>query len=163
MSTDKKSRWKEKLNQASAELEELLTSLDETQLQTPVISEGNSWTSLDILAHLVENERGMSIHVHKIRQGQETVPEDFDLDRWNAGLKERTDTSLSLTELLEDQAQVRARTIQEIDSLGEEDWQLQGRHPARGVITVEQYYETMIGHIHWHIGDIKQGLGLETI
>ncbi|MEZ4663281.1 MAG: hypothetical protein R2911_37525 [Caldilineaceae bacterium] len=33
------------------------------------------------------------------------------------------------------------------------------RHPSRGVITVEQYYETMYGHELMHGADIRQAVG----
>jgi hypothetical protein len=160
MPTDKKSMWKDRLTQAKTELENLLLSLDEAQLHTPVITEGNGWTPLDILAHLLENERGMSIHIYKIRQGRETVPEDFSLEKWNAGLKERMGTDHNLAELLDNLAQVRTRTLQELDSLKDDEWALTGRHPDRGLITIEQYYETMASHMSWHAQDIKKGLGL---
>lgn len=160
MPTDKKSMWQDRLAQARTQLEELLSSLDETQLHTPVITEGANWTPLDILAHLVENERGMSIHVYKIRQGRQTVPEDFDLKEWNAGLKERMGTDHTLAELLDNLAEVRARTLQGLDSLNEDEWALTGRHPNRGIITIEQYYETMASHMQEHAQDIKKGLGL---
>jgi hypothetical protein len=159
--TDKKSFWKQKLTEARTELQSLLTSLNQEQLQTVVIHEDQTWTALDVAAHIVENERGMSIHIHKIRKGHETVPAEFDLDKWNAGLKERMGHP-TLQDLLESMAQTRARTLQELDSLSEEEWNLQGRHPARGLITIEQYYETMAGHDQLHTNDIKRALGMGT-
>ena len=161
MSTDKKAEYTQKITQARTNLLNLLNSLSEEQLQTPVISEDQTWTALDIVAHLLENERGMSIHVHKIRNGRETVPEGFDLNEWNAGLKERVGPLPSLAEMLEELAQTRAKTLEVLESLKDEEWNLQGRHPNRGVITIEQYYETMAGHDMWHTSDIKTALGLE--
>jgi hypothetical protein len=38
---------------------------------------------------------------------------------------------------------------------------LQGKHPVRGMITIEQYYETMAMHDIGHINDIKKALALE--
>jgi hypothetical protein len=160
MSTDKKAKWKEQLTAARTEFTQLLLSLDQTQLQTPVLSEDSAWTPLDIAAHLLENERGMSIHVYKIRHGRETVPEGFDLDHWNSGLKERIGTP-TLQDLLQGLAEVRARTLQEIDAIEDDEWTLEGRHPFRGLINVEQYFETMVGHDRWHARDIRKGLGLE--
>lgn len=160
MSTDKKAEYIEKLTQARTALLDLLNSLSEEQLHTPVISEGQTWTPLDLVAHLLENERGMSIHVHKIRNGRETVPEGFDLEKWNAGLKERAGTLPPLKEMLNELAQIRAKTLEVLDSLDDEEWSLQGRHPNRGVVTIEQYYEIMAGHDVWHANDIKNGLGL---
>lgn len=156
-STDTKTRLKQKLVEARAELQNLLASLIPEQWHTPVISEDNTWTVLDIVAHLVENERGMSIHVHKIRKGQEPLPSNFNLQEWNAGLKGRMGQP-SPAELLEAMAQTRARTLEGLESIRDEEWNLTGHHPARGVISIAQYYETMAGHDVGHTGDIRKGL-----
>jgi hypothetical protein len=37
---------------------------------------------------------------------------------------------------------------------------LTGRHPVQGIITIEQYYQTMANHDREHLEDIKRGLGL---
>jgi len=159
VSANKQLFYQQTLTEARAELENLLTSLTEEQLQIPVISEGQIWTALDIVTHLLENERAMSIHVHKIRQGKETVPEGFDLDNWNAGLKERAEPR-PLSALLEDLKRSRSKTLEILETIKDDEWQLQGRHPLRGVITIEQYYETIAGHDSWHTKDIKKALHL---
>ena len=124
-----------------------------------MFSECQSWTALDIAAHLLENERAMSIHVHKIRQGKETVPQGFDLDTWNAGLKGRMDVQ-SMPQLLEQLRQTRIKTLEVLESINDNEWELQGRHPLRNMITIEQYYETIAGHDTWHVKDIKKALNL---
>lgn len=160
-STEKIQHWTKQMTEARAKLTQLLKSLTEEQLHTPIISEGHTWDVLDIVAHLLENERAMSIHVHKIRQGRETVPENFDLNHWNAGLKERIGNKpASLDELLNELAEVRAKTLEVMETLGDGDWELTGRHPQRGVITIEQYYETIAGHDNWHANDIRNSLGM---
>ncbi|MCK6623965.1 MAG: maleylpyruvate isomerase N-terminal domain-containing protein [Anaerolineae bacterium] len=159
--TDKKTELKQKLAQTRTELETLLTSLTPEQWHTPIISEGNTWTVLDIVAHLVENERGMSIHVHKIRQGKDTVPDSFDLTQWNAGLKGRMGNPTP-AELLQNLARNRVKTLEVLDSIGPEEWGLTGRHPARGLITIEQYYETMADHDAGHADDIRKALALKN-
>jgi len=160
MSTDKKNYWTEQLTQARKETEELVASLSPQQLQTVIIGEGADWTVPDIVAHLLENERGMSIHVHKIRNGKEPLPPDFDLTRWNAGLKKRVGQTPPLRILLNELAQIRAKTLEVLNSLNDDEWGLQGHHPSRGLITIEQYYETMAGHDRAHVKDIKSALGL---
>lgn len=156
---DKKEFWQEQLSQSRAALEALLNQLAPEQWQTPVFSEEQSWTVQDVVAHLVENERAMSIHIHKIRKGEETVPASFDLQQWNAGLKTRTG-AVSPAELRQRMIEVRAKTLQGLATITEADWQLTGRHPARGVITIEQYFETIAGHETSHTTDIKTALGL---
>ncbi len=151
--------YREQLQQSRAALEAVLNQLSPEQWQTPVFSEGQTWTVRDVVAHLVENERGMSIHVHKIRKGEETVPEGFDLQAWNAGLKSRTG-ELSPVELRQRMQDVRARTLQGLESITAGEWPLSGRHPARGVSTIEQYFETMVDHETTHTADIKTALGI---
>jgi hypothetical protein len=111
------------------------------------------------MGHLVENERGMSIHVYKVRQGRETVPGSFDLEEWNAGLKERMGT-VTPSDVLQQMAEVRAKTLAELGKIKDEEWGLTGRHPDQGTITIAQYYETIAGHDAHHYADIKQALGL---
>ena len=152
-------KYEDLLNQARTDLKVLLSALNEAQWQTTVISEGQGWTVADIVAHLLENERGMSIQVHKIRQGRETVPEGFDLTQWNAGLRDRNDPAAP-SELLADLDQVRTKTLEVLRSIQESEWNLQGRHPSRGMITIEQYYQTIAGHDQHHADDIRKGLGL---
>ena len=89
MSAERRAHWAQKLSESRSALFELLDSLSPEQWQTPVFTEGDTWTVGAVLGHLVENERGMSIHVHKIRNGEATIAEDFDLERWNAGVARR--------------------------------------------------------------------------
>ena len=159
MSTDRKEILKQKMSGARTALTNLLSQLTPEQWQTPVFSEQQTWTVQYIVAHLTDAEQGMSIQVHKIRKGQETLPEGFDLNQWNAGVQERVGT-LTVAELLDRMPKVRARTLQVLDSINEEEWELQGRHPSRGLITIEQYYETIAGHDMTHTRDIKRALGL---
>ena len=156
---DKKSYWQHKMSALRAGSIKFLRELDAQAWQVTVYSEGGTWTVAHLVAHLVDSERGMSIHVHRIRQGKETIPADFDLDRWNAGLKKRIGGDPEPEALLTELAKVREQTFAEMNKLGDEEWALTGRHASKGIITVEQYYETMVEHEQIHIGDIKEALG----
>jgi hypothetical protein len=103
----------------------------------------------------------MSIQIHKTRKGEPTVPEGFDINRWNAGVKKRIG-DLSPAELLATLDSTRAKTLEGLASLQDAEWALTGRHPARGIITIEQYYETIAAHDRAHAQDIKQALGLNN-
>jgi hypothetical protein len=156
---DKKTELKQKLNQARSDLTGLLTSLTDAQWRTPVISDGDTWTPLNVAAHLAENERGMSIHIYKTRQGKETVPEGFKVDDWNAGLKGRMGTPTP-AEVLQNLEQVRAKTLEVLETINDVEWGLKGRHPAQGLITIEEYYHVIANHDLSHLNDIKRGLGI---
>lgn len=158
MSTERKAHWTRRLEESRAALFDLLNSLTPEQWRTPVFSEGDAWTAATVLAHLVESERGMSIQVHKIRKGEATIPDDFDLERWNAGLVRRTG-DVAPDDLLAAAVDTRARTLDVMASLGDDDWDLTGRHPSRGEITISQYYETIHAHELGHLKDLQKALG----
>ena len=151
-------KWTQTLAEARSALLETLHSLSPEQWEQVVFGEGDQWTVSTIVGHLIDSERGMSIHVHKIRKGEETLPPGFDLERWNAGVKQRVG-SPSPAELLAGLAATRARTLQGLHSLAESDWERTGQHPSRGIITVEQYFETIAGHERMHLDHIKNAIG----
>lgn len=158
MSANKLHEWQTQLAASRATLLTLLQGLTPEQWTTPVFSEGEPWTIRTVVSHLLDSERGMSIQVHKIRKGEETVPPDFDIARWNAGVQKRVG-DLSPAELLAGLEATRAKTLSVMASLQANEWALTGRHPARGIITIEQYYETIHGHEVTHTADIAQALG----
>lgn len=158
MSNDKKAHWCAKLNESRTALNEFVATLGDDDWQTVVFSEGAEWTVHTIMTHLTESEGGMSVQVHKTRKGQETIPDGFDLDRWNAGVQKRMGDPTS-AELMAMMAQTRAKTLEVMESLADEDWGKVGRHPSRGPITIEQYYETIYMHEMTHVEDAKKALG----
>ncbi len=160
MTTNKQETWRKTLAQARQALLTLLNSLEPAQWDAAVFSENSPWTVATAVGHLIDGERGMSIQVHKIRKGEPTLPEGFDLERWNAGVQKRIGNP-SPAELLAALDSTRAKTLEELAALKEEEWALSGRHPSRGVITIEQYYATIAGHDQLHMQDIKQALGLK--
>lgn len=159
MSAEKKAHYRKKLTEARNELMSFLNSLSDEQFNSPVFSDEQTWSVRDVLSHLAENERGMSIHIYKIKNGRETVPEEFDVNEWNAGVKERMGTP-TREELLKTLEETRAKTLEGLESLGDDEWQLKGRHPVQGVITIEEYYNTIANHDLHHLNDIKTGLGI---
>jgi len=158
MSAEKKSIWQTKLAESRVALLALINNMPAEQWETTVFSEGNTWTVQTVVSHLLDSERGMSIQVHKIRKGEETVPANFDLDRWNAGVQKRI-VNASPADLITDLEATRAKTVDVMNSLEAEEWALTGRHPSRGLITIEQYYETIHGHELMHTADIANALG----
>lgn len=159
MSAERRDHWKEKLSESREALFALLSDLSPEQWHTTVFAEGDKWTVATVLAHLVESERGMSIHVHRIRKGEATIPDDFDLERWNAGLTRRTG-DVEPEEQMANAVATRAKTLEVMESLEDGEWTLTGRHASRGEITIDQYYETIHAHEVGHLWDIRVALGV---
>jgi hypothetical protein len=153
----KKHQWHQKLHESRQTLLNLLETLQPEQWDVIVFSEGDKWTVKTVVSHLLDSERGMSIHVHKIRKGEETLPPEFDLTRWNASVTQRLG-DLSISELIADLETIRAKTLALLDKVQAHEWTLTGRHPSRGLITIDQYYETIHGHELIHATDIQKAV-----
>jgi len=158
MSEQKRTHWQQKLSESRRDLLAFLEALPADAWTTPVFSEGEPWTITTVVSHLIDSERGLSIQVHKIRKGEETVPPDFDINRWNSGVQKRIG-DLAPAELLAALVTIRAKTVDGMNSLQPAEWTLTGRHPARGIITVEQYYETIHAHELAHLADLQKAYG----
>ncbi|MEM7125764.1 MAG: DinB family protein [Chloroflexota bacterium] len=159
MSTEKTQLWKSKLAESQNELLTLIESLTPEQWDVTVFSEGAQWSVLSTLRHLAESERGMSIQIHKIRKGGPTIPENFDLNRWNAGTDKRM-AEFSANEIVATLQATRTKTIEVMESLQDEDWSKEGRHPSQEIYSIEQYYGIIHGHQLAHAQDIRNALGI---
>lgn len=156
-SAAKKDYLRQQLAQSRLQLRTLLNGLSPAQWQLPVYGEGEGWTVRDVVTHLVDAEYGMTAQIERIRQGVPTIPEDFDLDRWNkrtvAKMADKTPQ-----ELLQSLAQNRAKLLEMLDSIRDDEWEKQGRHPSLRILTIEQYIQTIAGHEAKHAADIGQAV-----
>lgn len=149
----------EKLAATRAELIEVCRELDWDTWTQPVYAHGDEdeWTAMDLLRHLVWAEGGMLRLMKQIRAGEEGVPEDFDLDRYNASgirkLKDELPSGLLLR--LEQNRQDVAAFV---DSLEEGDWEKQGRHGSLRIMTIQEILEQIAGHEEEHLRDLRQVL-----
>lgn len=153
----KTEQWQQQLTQSRQALLEAIDGLSAEQWATPVYGEGQDWTVQDVVSHLVDSESGMSIHIYKIRKGRETIPADFNLNQWNAGVRERTGPA-SPEELHQRLDATRTRLLESLATITDDEWQLTGRHPLRGIITIEQYFETIADHERLHTDHIRQAV-----
>lgn len=149
----------EKLAATRAELIEVCRELDWDTWTQPVYAHGDEdeWTAMDLLRHLVWAEGGMLRLMKQIRAGEEGVPEDFDLDRYNASgirkLKDELPSGLLLR--LEQNRQAVAAFV---DSLEEGDWEKQGRHGSLRIMTIQEILEQIARHEEEHLRDLRQVL-----
>ena len=155
--SDKKTTLKQYLSEAKTELVTFLQTLTPEQWEQQAFIDGNKWTVRDIITHLVESETGLSTQIYKIRTGRESVPEGFDIDRWNAGLQKRMG-DLTPAELLQGLEDVRQKTLERLDTVEAHEWEVSGRHPTLGIVSVEKYYQIIARHQQQHLADIQSAL-----
>jgi len=155
----RKAAIREYLLAAHARTWPVLTSLKPEDLSAPVYGDGDSlWTVRELIGHLADSEGGLLGQVNRLVAGQMTVPEDFDLNRWNRSAV-RKRAALQVPELL-DQIQAAFRQALEfLDGLNESLLDLKGLHSSGKVLTAEGFLRRMADHRSEHVADLKAALG----
>ncbi|NKQ35770.1 MAG: DinB family protein [Chloroflexi bacterium] len=149
----------QKLNETRAELMAFLRGLDEAQWETAVYSEGETWTAADVARHLTNAESGMTGLIVQWQMGNDPVPPDFDLARFNQSVVAKAKNKTP-DELLAEMEANRANLLQVIDGLEEDDWQINGRHASLQILTIEQTCHLIADHEATHLQDLQAGLGV---
>lgn len=151
---------KEKLAETRQELMEVARELDRQEWSHPVYAhdEEVQWTAGDLLRHLVWAEGGMLRMIQQVKEGGSGVPDDFDLDRYNAGGVRRLKDKMP-AELLALMEKNRQQLLAFMEGLAPEDWQKEGRHGSGQVMTIEEVVETIAGHEAQHLADLRRALG----
>ena len=82
----KKEAIKDELAAARERVLEVVRELDREEWTHPVYAheEETKWTAGDVLRHLVWAEGGMLRMMRQVKEGGTGVPEDFEIDRYNA-------------------------------------------------------------------------------
>ena len=155
---DQRAELRMKLEANRQALLALLAGLSEAEWETAVYTESANWQVIDLLRHLTEAESSMTRLMALIRDGGPGVPEDFDLDRWNASRIKKT-IGKSTDELFAGMAQNRADLLAFMDSLDESDWAKKGRHGSGRILSIEEICQIIADHEQHHTQDIRQTLG----
>ncbi|MCB8985404.1 MAG: DinB family protein [Ardenticatenaceae bacterium] len=147
-----------KLQSSRQELLALLAGLNEAEWETAVYAKSTTWQVIDLLRHLTEAESSMTRLMVLIRDGGPGVPDDFDLDRWNASRIKKT-LGKSTDDLLTAMAQNRTNLLEFMDALDEADWAKKGRHGSGRVLSIEEICHMIADHEAIHTADIRAALG----
>ncbi len=134
-------------------LETMLTGLSDEWL---VSNEGDeTWSPYDILGHLIQGEKTDWIPRMQIilLENADRVFESFDRFAQFNESKGKT-----LRQLLDDFKALREQNIERLRSeeLTEEDFELQGKHPAFGQVSMAQLFSAWVVHDLNHISQISR-------
>lgn len=136
----------------------VLTSLSEADRRQPVYGEGEGeWKVADLVAHLADAEKGLLGQVQRLLAGKATVPDDFDLNRWNRSAVRRN-RGRSHEELVEEIRTAHLEALRTLEQADEAALDLRGRHSSGEVLTVEGFFRRMADHRHEHTRDIERSL-----
>ena len=157
---DKKLEIVKKLNDERQSLILFFEQLEDSEWETAVYHEETEWTITDILRHLVDSERGMTGMMAQWQQGNNPVPPDFDLERWNnRAIQKRADKGPE--ELLADLRANRIDLLSFIDALRDDDWEKQGRHGSLRIMSIEEVCHLIADHELSHLHVMKEALAAE--
>jgi hypothetical protein len=136
----------------------ILNGLDEAQWQRPAPSdEGAQWLARDVLAHLAVSEGGQLGQITRCLAGQMTVPDDFDLNRFNRG-SVRKQAAKSTAELLQEIEKMHAQVLATLDTVAEADLDKTGRHARGDTLTIEQFFLRITEHRREHAEALRLAL-----
>jgi DinB superfamily len=140
-------RLRSGLEASGARAAEVLDSLEESDLECSATPE---WVVRDLLVHLATSERGLQGVLEGFLRGESIVPEDFDLDRWNASQVARL-RDLSLDRLRERILTSRQATLALLDRLTDADLDRRGRHALGREVSLGEALLIMAAHERVHI------------
>ena len=137
---------------------EVIGQMQPADWERPVQAAEGGWMVKQALLHLATAENGQ-IHTGKaIVAGQPTVPDDFDLNRYNKRQIEKS-RDKQPPEILFGMAESRQKLLAFLDEVGAEDLDKRGKHGRGDVISLEQLFYRVGEHEAEHTAEIKRALG----
>lgn len=135
------------LETAEGELRVLTANLDDVQMdEQPMPGE---WGVRDVISHLLFAERLLAERVRLLLT--ENDPDLAGAAVWNYSTDPRT-----ASDLLDDFAESRGRTLAALQGLSLEDWERSGRHSEFGRVTVRMQASYFAKHERHHFPQIEQ-------
>lgn len=143
-----------KLVKGHQKTREYFSNLTPAEWQLPVYG-GPDWSAHNLLAHFVSAEEHLLELSQNVAEDGPGAQVGFDINRFNAQEQIRNQDRPT-QELLEALDCARQRTIDWVRTLGDEQLDKKGRHPALGVISVEAMLTAIFGHQILHMRDLAR-------
>jgi hypothetical protein len=138
----------------------ILRRLTPEQWAQPVPSdEGAEWKARDVLAHLATSEGGQLGQINRLLAGGVTVPDDFDLSRYNRRSVEKK-AAQPVPELLATIERDHQEVMNALEAVSEAGLDKTGRHARGDTITVERFFRRITSHRRRHAEELAAALGV---
>ena len=137
------------------ELLEVIGQMETADWERPVQAVEGGWTVKQVLLHLATSESGQIKSGKAIAAGQPTVPDDFDLNRYNSRQVEKNKDKQP-PEILFGMAESRQKLLGFLDEVSAEDLDKRGKHGRGDVISLEQLFYRIGEHEAEHTAEIKR-------
>ena len=125
-----------------------------------VYSEGAGWNVRQLAIHLAITERGQVNTIMGAARGEEIVPADFDLERYNRRSVEKK-ADMTIEQARQQLNETRAELLTWLDTVNDADLDKQGRHGSLKIMSVAELLTTVATHEETHAHDLARVLGVE--
>ncbi|MDL1900964.1 DinB family protein [Anaerolineae bacterium CFX9] len=151
---------RERLEKSREYLNRVLDAVGD-RWETQVYSDGAQWNVHQLLIHIAIADIGMLRNMQSIAQGIESVPADFDVERYNRrSVEKRAD--MTVEEARASLERSRAATEEWLASIDDDTLELAGRHPSMQILTIAQHLKVMSNHEQDHARDIASVLQIDA-
>lgn len=154
---DRKAAIRAHLEQTRAEVLEIASRLRGDDWEKPVQGEHGKWTARQVLAHLAAAEIGQMSRIQRVLAGERYMPEGFNLDLWNERQVQKREGQTP-EDLLKDLEASRQALLNLLDSLAEEQLDIEGQHAMGAMMTVEQMFYHIGNHECDHAAELRRAL-----
>jgi hypothetical protein len=150
---------KRDLAAARARLNQVLDQVGD-RWDTQVYAEGAAWTVRQLAIHLMVSDKGHNNMMMGIAKGENTIPEDFDLERFNRRSVEKR-AATTIADVRKGLNTTEAERNAWLDTIDDAALDKQGRHGTMRILSIEQILQVVAGHDRAHAADIAKVLLIE--
>ena len=148
--SDRKAKLRQTIEADHAASLAIYNRVTPEQWSLPVPSdEGAQWTAHDVLAHVAGSEAGQLGQIQRGLAGGVTVPDDFDVDRYNRRAVQKQ-AAVPVAELLAIIERDHALVLAALDAVSDADLDVTGRHARGDTLTIEQVFHRSTEHRRQH-------------
>ena len=155
---DRKHELRDHLNATREALLKIVGSLQPDDWERKVQGDDGQWTLKQVMLHLATSETGQIGTGRAMMAEKQTIPDDFDLNRYNARQVEKN-AAKTPPEILFGLAESRQKLLAFLDEVSAADFEKRGKHARGDVLTLEQLFYRIGEHEADHTELIRQALG----
>jgi hypothetical protein len=155
---DRKHELRDHLNATREALLKIVGSLQPEDWERKVQGDDGQWTLKQVMLHLATSETGQIGTGRAMIAEKQTIPDDFDLNRYNNRQVEKN-AAKTPPEILFGMAESRQKLLAFLDEVNEADFEKRGKHARGDVLTLEQLFYRIGEHEAEHAELIRQALG----
>lgn len=155
--SERKAAIRRHLEQTRKEVLDVVAKLRDADWEKPVQGEHGKWTARQVLAHLAAAEVGQMSRIQRVLAGERYMPEGFNLDLWNERQVQKRENQ-KVEDILKDLEASRQALLNLLDSLSEDQLDVEGQHAIGAMMTVEQMFYHLGNHERDHAAELRRAI-----